>query len=159
MFHFVRLREEDLPMVLAWRRKPRVAAHMLTEVSGDMEKHRAWFRGLSDPYWVIHHGARPIGVINKAGESWGFYIGEDSAIALGGFVPPYFYNHVFKTQDRLYADVMSENLGVRRLHEFHGYKRVGVKLIGDKSLVVLRLDRQEWAKQFARYGHMVAEFE
>ncbi len=155
MFTFVKLAEEHLPLVLAWRTKPRVADRMFTKVGNDFAKHREWFAKLKDPYWVIHLEGRPIGVINQTGDTWGYYIGHDDATPLGGLVPPYFYNHVFKTRDYLRAEVMVGNRGVMQLHLFHGYKLVGQD---ERLTTVLELSRSDWQAQAQRYGHMQAEF-
>ena len=156
MFKFLRLREADLPMVLAWRTNPRVARYMLTWVDLDMEAQRRWFRGLKDRYWVIHTDEKPIGVINLAGpDTFGFYIGEDDAVPLGGLVLPYFYNHVFKRRSRIFADVMHGNEGMKRLHQFHGFRMMGEH----PSVTEYMLERDAWEAQAIRYGHMTAEFE
>ncbi len=157
MFTFVKLAEEHLRKVLEWRTKPRVASRMVTSVSSDYAKHVAWFKGLTQPYWVVHHDGRPIGVINRAsGDSWGYYIGEDDATPLGGLVLPYFYNHVFKTERILRADVMQDNDPVIKLHRFHGYVHRGKSDRWD-NVIVMELDRKTWLSQSGRYGHMQAE--
>lgn len=162
MFKFLRLREADLPMVLDWRTKPRVADVMMTKVKHDIEAQRRWFAGLKDPYWVIHSPEKPIGVINLAGDdSFGFYIGEDDAVPLGGLVLPYFYNHVFKTKGWpvLEAEVLNGNDGVMALHRFHGYHLTGYRVHGEAVTSVFDLTCHAWEKQASRYGHFVAEFE
>ena len=158
MFKFLRLREADLPMVLAWRTKPRVADVMLTKVTNDMEAQLRWFRGIKEPYWVIHSPDKPIGLINFSENSFGFYIGEDDAVPLGGLVLPYFYNHVFKTWDALRAEVMDHNVGAIRLHKFHGYIETGWSHPKGRTTHLL-LTRYAWEQQASRYGHMLAEFE
>lgn len=164
MFRFVKLREEHLPMVLEWRVKPRVSRFMFTDVTNDPATHKRWFAGLQYPHWVIYT-ERPIGVISLGAESWGYYIGEDDMVALGGLVPPYLYNHAFKTRRILRASVMAGNSGVLKLHAMHGYRMVGTRINAtyksgtDHDVHDLELSRDDWLSQAKKYGHFLADFE
>ncbi len=166
MFTFLKLREEDLPQVLLWRTKPRVTKYQLTDIEEDLPAQRRWFKKLNYDFWVIHHRARPIGTLSlHKDNSWGFYIGEDDAVPLGGLVLPYFYNHAFKTRPSLMAEVMEGNEGIMRLHRFHGFTELGVRSekvlkYGQRhNMHVFVLSKQSWGFQKGRYGHMLADFE
>ena len=107
MFKFRHITSDDLSMIMAWRASEHVNRVMLTDVRVDMVKQRQWFESIQNDtqnrYWVIEYNQQPIGVINQSEVcqkhlrcSWGFYIGEQEWIHLGGLIPPYFYNYVFK---------------------------------------------------------------
>ncbi len=152
MFRFTKLREADLPQVLEWRIKPRVAERMFTVVENDAEKHREWFAGLKSPCYVIRHDDHPIGLISfSPNGGWGYYIGDDDAVPLGGLIPPYFYNWYFQRHDILKAAVKEGNVGVERMHRFHGYREIMPHCF--------ELTREAWAAHSKRYGHYVGEFE
>jgi UDP-4-amino-4,6-dideoxy-N-acetyl-beta-L-altrosamine N-acetyltransferase len=166
---------DDAEMILAWRTKPRVATQMATEVGVSLASHRAWLLGCYDRpdyyHWVIESEGVPVGLINLASldfvarrSAWGFYIGEDHALGLGAFVPPYFYNFVIDTLglSALTAEVLATNEAVLRLHMLHGYKRhpekdqAVVKLGQPQTLLALSLAAEDWRK--GRFTKMRAEF-
>lgn len=167
MFRFAKLREEHLSMVLAWRIKERVTKYQKTDIANDLEAQKAWFKGLRDDFWVVHHDDRPIGSLTLSQDgSWGFYIGEDDAVPLGGLVLPYFYNHYFGTgKTYLMADVMAGNDGIMRLHRFHGHMELGVreekvvKYGKPHDIHVFVLSDFTWTSHARRYRHFVADFE
>lgn len=154
MFQFKRIKKKDLPLILKWRTSERVASMMLTQVS--VEGHQQWYeeKARRGPYWLIYHQDKPIGLISfSPPDMWGFYIGEDDHVALGGLVPPYFYNHIFNEVDYLYAVVKKGN-PVLKLHEMHGYQHIASP--GD--VVCLRLNKGDWIKK-ERFKHFLACFE
>ena len=177
MFRFARLRREDMRKVLEWRTQPTVSAAMVTDVVPDYDKQLAWFDRIScDPtcrYWTILHRGQPIGVINLAEISdshrrcnAGYYVGDLRFKQLGGMVPPYLYNHVFRRLglNKIFGEVLATNEGILRLHDAHGYRRVGVYkdhiLKGGRfiDIVAIELLAESWLgmRQYERY---VAEFE
>jgi len=139
VFKFRHITSDDLSMIMAWRASEHVNRVMLTDVRVDMVKQRQWFESIQNDtqnrYWVIEYNQQPIGVINQSEVcqkhlrcSWGFYIGEQEWIHLGGLIPPYFYNYVFKnsTLQKITAQVLSNNTSIMKLHSLHGYRHIEV---------------------------------
>ncbi|MFC3095072.1 UDP-4-amino-4,6-dideoxy-N-acetyl-beta-L-altrosamine N-acetyltransferase [Alteromonas sediminis] len=177
MFRFRRMTKSDLVKVMHWRLNESVSQFMQTEIKNDIGKQKQWFQHISnDPsfvYWVIEYKQAPVGALNladidlKKNEcSWGFYIGEPSCRNLGGLIPPYLYNHLFRQCriEMLKADVMDNNHLVKKLHGLHGYRykgTVGSDIIkGDESIPLCRftLAKHDWLakKRFAKFN---AQFE
>jgi UDP-4-amino-4,6-dideoxy-N-acetyl-beta-L-altrosamine N-acetyltransferase len=136
MISFREVQPQDAEMILQWRTNPRVAAQMNTEVKADLEPHRKWLMGCYERpnyyHWLIESQRTAVGLISLSGlntavgyTSWGFYIGDDHALGLGAFVPPYFYNFAFETFGlaEVRAEVLTTNETVVRLHQLHGYVR------------------------------------
>ncbi len=139
---------------------------MFTDILHDPIAQEAWFHRNLVPHWVIYADNRPIGVLNAAHSNhWGYYIGDDDSVGLGGLVPPYFYNHFFKSHLVLKAEVLEGNDATMKMHLFHGYKRVGVKPQGCHKhgqafdIHMFELKCTDWNAQKKRYGHYLAEFE
>ena len=65
-----------------------------------------------------------IGTKNKKKLSWGFYIGDDSSLGIGGMVPPYFYNFAFNylEVDVVRAVLFFDNVKTIKLHLLQGYQ-------------------------------------
>ena len=175
MITFREVQPEDAEMILAWRTKPRVATQMATEVSADISKQKAWLMQCYERpdyyHWVIESHQEPVGVVNLTGldlrsasTSWGFYIGEDSAIGMGAFVPPYFYNFLFDVLKlkEVTAEVAASNESVLGLHLLHGYQRCPEKdrevlRHGEKlEMLCLVLKSHQW--QSGRFTKMRSEF-
>jgi UDP-4-amino-4,6-dideoxy-N-acetyl-beta-L-altrosamine N-acetyltransferase len=175
MIRFREVLPSDAEMLLGWRTLPRVASQMATTVSLNLEDQRQWLLACYDRpdyyHWVIQFQDKPVGLINltnfsrAAGETaWGFYIGDDAALGLGAFVPPYFYNFVFSQfgLHRIHAEVLEGNAAVIQLHTLHGYERQPAhdRLIQkdgvSQSLVAMVLDSHRWSQ--GRFTHMKADF-
>ncbi|MCH8243199.1 MAG: UDP-4-amino-4,6-dideoxy-N-acetyl-beta-L-altrosamine N-acetyltransferase [Planctomycetes bacterium] len=135
MFTFTIPREADAKTILEWRIKPRITQFMLTDVEYDLEKQKAWLtsvRSQSDNmHWIINISARKIGLIyltdiNRQDKRcyWGFYVGEDAYLGIGGMIPPYLYNFVFfeMRMETLMGEVLSGNERLIDLHKYHGYR-------------------------------------
>jgi UDP-4-amino-4,6-dideoxy-N-acetyl-beta-L-altrosamine N-acetyltransferase len=165
----------DAEMLLGWRTKPRVANQMATQVSLNLEDQRKWLLGCYDRpdyyHWVIQTHGSPVGLINLSGfnpsakeTSWGFYIGEESALGFGAFVPPYFYNFIFQQLglQRVRAEVFQGNDAVIKLHSLHGYHRhpegdrTTEKDGAPQRLLAMVLESQDW--NTGRFTHMRADF-
>lgn len=160
MLSFRRLQRGHLAQVLAWRSSPHVTRYMNTDIVPSYQDQVRWFEKL-DPcyYWVIYSEERPIGLINLADldfrncrTSFGFYIGDRDYWPIGGFVLPYFYNHVFERfpVNKIIAEVFSENEHVIRIHQKHGYRTVGTftshiyKNDRFHDITVLELFKKTW---------------
>jgi len=178
MIEFVRLSEEHLKQVLAWRTKESVTRYMFTDLESNLDNQRKWYNTISqshsDRYWIIKIKEKPVGVISlnqinyiNNTTSWGFYIGEDDYRIYGGLVPPHLYNHVFyklKLQ-KITAEVMEGNDNVMKLHKLHGYRDVAVyerriyKYGQYHDIYVMELLKEQWALKAERYNKYNSIFE
>ena len=54
----------------------------------------------------------------------GFYIGSEDHLTLGSFLPPFFYNWVFKKFkiNKINSFVFASNKNIIKIHKYHGYK-------------------------------------
>lgn len=176
LFTFTEIQQDDAELILTWRRNPRVDKFMKTEVPDDLVKQRTWIQSCYQwpgyYHWKVHYQGRPIGLINVADfdfarrrTSWGFYIGENSLVGLGGFVPPYLYNYIFLQlgMKEINAEVFSSSISLLKLHEIHGYTRVPSgdrdikKGIETVRLLAIRLCLETWQKQ-TRFHRLVSPF-
>jgi UDP-4-amino-4,6-dideoxy-N-acetyl-beta-L-altrosamine N-acetyltransferase len=164
---------EDCYRIWKWRTKHRVSRHMISDLqSDDYAKHKEWFDRSNQKthyyHWIIQFRGIPIGLINLSDyspdhnlTSWGFYIGNDEHVGIGGMVPPYFYNWVFTNLpiEKIQAEVMESNSGVIALHDHHGYLRAPcfdryiIKNGIDKKLIYMWLDKAMWfnKKEFSSF--------
>ena len=135
LFSFQPAEESDAERLFTWRRSPRVARYLIGDPPEDMASHRAWLtRVLSSEdtwLWIVISGERKVGQVNVIDLDpvarqceWGYYLGEDSALGLGGLIPPYVYNFLFFELGlvSLRATVLSNNPDVLELHALHGYR-------------------------------------
>lgn len=135
LFSFQELEEGDAARLFTWRRSPRVARYLIGEPPMDMASHLNWLSRVAASeetwLWVVVAGGQKVGQVNisdldpAAREcEWGYYLGEDAALGLGGLIPPYVYNFLFFELGlaRLKANVLSNNPDVLDLHAFHGYR-------------------------------------
>lgn len=177
MIRFVRVREENLGMIIGWRLKPEVSKYLFTDVKYDMEEQLRWFGKISGDdtcrYWLIYYNEIPIGVINLAAIdrinfrcSAGYYIGEMEYRQLGAMIPPYLYNYVFKEMKlkKIYGEVMAENNAILQIHKMHGFRQVGsyrehiFKGGRFHDVILIELLSESWLKE-KRYQRYIAEFE
>jgi RimJ/RimL family protein N-acetyltransferase len=124
-------------------------------------------------YWIIILNNKPIGVVNLANIDFinskctlGFYIGEFEYRSFAGLIPPYVYNHVFRTLklNKVYGEVLSTNKSILEIHTKHGFRTVGVlkdhvtKEKMGQDVVVIELLAEEWLRN-PRYESYTAIFE
>jgi UDP-4-amino-4,6-dideoxy-N-acetyl-beta-L-altrosamine N-acetyltransferase len=168
---FREIEPEDAEIILHWRTSPRVAKFMKTVVDHGVEEQRQWIlncRKRPDFYhWLIQDQGEDIGYIsltdydpiNKTA-SWGFYIGDDERVRLGGWVPPPFYHFCFTHLgiERLNAEMLHFNSSVIELHRLHGYSfmphrdRILNRAGKDFLLIAMSLDKGIFlAGKFARF--------
>jgi UDP-4-amino-4,6-dideoxy-N-acetyl-beta-L-altrosamine N-acetyltransferase len=176
MIKFVRLQEEHLEKVMAWRVSPEVTQYMISDIEYNMDKQYEWFnRVIKDDtcrYWVIFYQNTSIGLINLADInnahrhcSAGYYIGEQDYRQIGAMVPPYLYNYIFKTMKfrKIYGEVLAGNKNILYIHKMHGFREVGIYrdhifkggLFYD--VVLIELLAEPWLSQ-AKYQRYVTEF-
>lgn len=175
MFTFRKMTEADLPQVLQWRTSPEVTRFMLSDIPNSLDKQQDWFKKIETApavrYWIIET-TKPVGVINIADIdlvnkscSWGFYLGDHSARNLGGLVPPYLYNYLFKHTpiETIYAEVLDFNTQVIKLHRLHGYKgltKQKTKVEKDGKVLALchfALAKSDWQTK-RRFHCYIADF-
>jgi len=177
MIRFAKLEEKHLELVMSWRANPEVAKHMFTDIEQDIEKQRTWFHKISLDdsyrYWVILYNEIPIGLVNLAEIDWknrrctaGYYIGDMSYRSLGGVIPPYLYNYVFKVLKfkKIYGEVIAENANILKIHELHGYRQVGVckeHVLKDghfHDVIFIELLADSWLEK-KRYQRDIVQFD
>lgn len=134
MINFREIRIEDAKTILDWRTSDRVTKFMNSDMSYDIDAQKSWLKGsFSKPsyyHWIIQYGGKDVGLLNfvdwnkeERTTSWGFYIGDESALGVGGLVPPYFYNFAFDKLgvETVLAEVFYNNTSVIDLHLKQGY--------------------------------------
>lgn len=134
MISFKKITEDDLALVLEWRTSEHVTRFMYTDVEKNMDSQRRWFEIISQDrtqcYWVIFYKENPIGLISLSNidhrnkkATLGFYIGDLNFAIISGRIHPYLYNFAFFEMglNKLYAEVMSGNDGIMKMHLFYGF--------------------------------------
>ena len=134
MISFREIRIEDANTILDWRTSDRVTKFMNSDMSYDIDAQKSWLQGsFSKPnyyHWIIQYRGKDVGLLNffdwneeERTTSWGFYIGDESALGVGGLVPPYFYNFAFDKLgvEIVLAEVFYNNTSVIDLHLKQGY--------------------------------------
>lgn len=166
LFCFQETEDSDAERLFDWRRSPRVARTLIGEPPTDLATHLSWLARLmaaEDAWlWIVTAGGQKVGQVNisdldpTAREcEWGFYLGEDSALGLGGLIPPFLYNFLFLELGllRLKAKVLSNNPDVLELHAYHGYRQCKLEpagLVRDGQRLELHqlvLTREAWSHQ------------
>jgi hypothetical protein len=176
---FKRLKEEHLEMVLKWRTQPDVTKYMATDIEYNLEKQKQWFqiisKDTSSKYWIITFNTISVGLIALVNINWthkytiwDYYIGEAKyRSALGGIVPLYLYNYIFKDLklNKIFANVMVENKGTIKIFQLHGFRNVGVckqhyyKNDRYHDVLMMELLAEKWKAQNDRFGKYVGFFE
>ena len=134
MISFREIVIEDAKTILNWRTSERITKFMNSDMNYDVDAQKSWLEGsfnkLDYYHWIIQYGGNDVGLLNfvdwnkeNRTTSWGFYIGEESALGVGGLVPPYFYNFAFDKLgvDKVLAEVFYNNTSVIDLHLKQGY--------------------------------------
>jgi len=134
MIKFREVQVSDAKMILDWRTSDRITKFLNSDMKYDLNAQSEWLEGSlkksSYYHWIIQYGGKDVGLLNfvdwnpeKKSTSWGFYIGEEDALGIGGIVPPNFYNFAFNYLgvERILAQVFYNNTGVIDLHLRQGY--------------------------------------
>jgi len=162
-------------LLLGWRTSERVTRFMFTDITHGPAEQEIWLeaaRARPDyRHWLAIERDRPIGLVNLHAIDWparraasGFYLGDEQASRLGGFLLPYLYNHAFFDLGfgELTALVMAENTDVLRLHGVHGYRRDGLEPGGvvkqgrRHEVHRLTLSRDSWLDQRTLHRYRAA---
>lgn len=176
MFRFKRMTEDDSDNIYFWRRSEHVTKFMYTDLDEDKEKHQKWFNtklnSINNQYFIIYHNEEKIGLIslnnidfvnNRA--SSGFYIGDFKFAPLAGRIFPYFLNYVFYEMNlnKLVIEVMSNNIGMKKIDMYYGFRVVGVlkehifKNGVYHDVDILELTKAEWNMK-RKFHKLTAEF-
>ncbi len=132
---FREIKIKDAKILLNWRRKKRISEFQFTDIKNSLKKQEEWIKKSYNKnnyyHWIILFKKKPIGFFNindldikNKISSWAWYIGSDKHVALGGFIPPFFYNWAFKFLkiNRLNIYVFKKNINVIKIHKIHGYQ-------------------------------------
>jgi UDP-4-amino-4,6-dideoxy-N-acetyl-beta-L-altrosamine N-acetyltransferase len=132
------VREEDLPLLLAWRNSERVHSFMLTNHKITWEEHQAWFARIKKSdrplNFVFEFAGKPLGYIGYAQVDWesgtcdpGTYLGETAPNPAGLLVCEFTIHYAFMklNMQKVCARVLAKNARAAKIHEFLGYKQEG----------------------------------
>ena len=176
LFRFDSFDKKYIDLIYKWRRDEKISQYMFSELDNDYQKHVNWFNQISQDksckYWIIKANETPIGLINLASIdvanqrlNAGYYIGEKRYKILGAFPLPYVYNYVFKKMKfrKIYGEVISGNKNILKIHEMHGYSKVGVYKDHIKrdeiyhDVVIVELLSEKWLSM-EKYKNCIADF-
>lgn len=168
MLKFRPLDVSDLELVRTWRMKPRVTRFMKTDPVITEDAQLDWFQSSKDEHYMACADGKNIGLLTLCKPalgvgSYGFYIGDDEFVALGGFVPAFVTTHLFRPYsgvDKIEIEVERGNLNVIKLHERLGFKFTESYPLqkGDTLLEICKfeLKRSKWnCKQTKLYAAFV----
>lgn len=176
MFKFKQMAKNDSEDIFHWRRSEHVTKFMYTDLDDDKKKHQDWvnknIHSIDNQYFIIYHNEEKIGLIslndidlinNRA--SSGFYIGNLKYAPLAGRVFPYFLNYVFYhlNLNKLVIEVMSNNIGMKKMDIYYGFREVGVlkeHVLKNETyydVSILELTKADWTKK-NKFHKFVAEF-
>lgn len=165
--HFSALTAADLERVWHWRNQSEIRRNMHNDAPISWEEHLSWFDKLqsdeSRQVFIFKQNDRPIGVLNFSQRSqgvieWGCYLGETDVWPGSGLlleIAALDYAAAQIELTSLYAEVLSFNQGVVRMHEFFGYQplpdRPG-QMRNDEPYVVnvFSYELDEWRKNRTR---------
>jgi UDP-4-amino-4,6-dideoxy-N-acetyl-beta-L-altrosamine N-acetyltransferase len=156
------VREDDLPMLLAWRNHPQVRSFMLSRHEIDLDEHRIWFEKVSrDPtrcMLIVNDDDGPVGFVQfadvmKGGISdWGFYARPDAPKGTGRKIGGAALDHAFGALGlhKVCGQAVADNKASIALHRALGFIEEGVlrdqKRIDGAyhSLICFGLMEHEW---------------
>ncbi|MFC4700526.1 UDP-4-amino-4,6-dideoxy-N-acetyl-beta-L-altrosamine N-acetyltransferase [Glaciecola siphonariae] len=130
---FSPLKKDLLEQVWHWRNKEDVRRNMHNSSLITWDEHLQWFERLQQDntrrFFIFYQNNRPIGVLNfhQRGPSqleWGCYLGETKVWPGSGLlleIAALDYASTVKHIDTLYAEVLSFNTGVLKMHKLFEY--------------------------------------
>lgn len=155
------IREEDLPMLLAWRNSERVHSEMLTDHKITWEEHVAWFQrhAADEPprALVFELNGRPLGYAGytefdegRHTCSPGDYIGEttDVPIDAGMHLEYLLLAYAFEVleMERIETSVFEDNRKARKMNKILGYRRIPGEIFYESEGVKRRAHRYMMTK-------------
>lgn len=130
---FSPLTAADLERVWHWRNQSEIRRNMHNDAPISWQEHLSWFEKLQSDenrqVFIFKQNDRPVGVLNFSQRSqgvieWGCYLGETDVWPGSGLlleIAALDYAAAQCGQQSLYAEVLSFNQSVVRMHEFFGY--------------------------------------
>lgn len=171
---FREIKISDAKKILNWRRKDRITNFQFTDIENSIELQKKWildsYKKKNYYHWLVIYKLKPIGFISINGidlerleTTWSWYIGEEKYFALGGYIPPYFYNWVFNRFkiNRIYANVFENNHNVIQIHKLHGYKalkKVYIQKKNNKDIKYIKMVLSKTKWKLKSYKKYVADF-
>lgn len=163
----------DAKLVLKWRRKKRISQYLFSNISSSLKTQKKWilesYNKKNYYHWLILFKKKPIGFIcinnlnlKKKETNWGYYIGAENYLTLGSFLPPFFYNWVFKKFkiNKIISLVFSDNSNIIKIHKHHGYrflkKFTVIKNNKKMTCIKMILLKKEW--DFNKYSKYFSKF-
>jgi UDP-4-amino-4,6-dideoxy-N-acetyl-beta-L-altrosamine N-acetyltransferase len=174
-----KLKEIDLPLVLAWRNAPEVRQYMYLTHEISEAEHHAWFiRMKHDPQalWYIHQdeNGKSNGVVyftqyqpENRSAFWGFYTAPDTLVGTGTKLGLSALDEAFNVLNlhKLNAEVISTNERSLHFHDKLGFYREGFfrdyHFNGEHYLDVVRLGilQSEWLKKRPEIENIIAKYD
>ncbi|GHG69399.1 hypothetical protein GCM10010919_19310 [Alishewanella longhuensis] len=143
--HFVPLTEQHLEQVWLWRNQPQIQRNMHNASAISWQQHLSWYHSRSidgsKPFFIFLQDGRAIGVLNFQPHSagtleWGCYLGEDDVWPGSGLlleIAALDYAASQRSVHTLYAEVLSFNHSVLKMHRLFGYRQLADKPGGSRD--------------------------
>jgi len=163
------VREQDLPLVLAWRNHPEVRRYMFSTHIITFEEHRRWFERTSQDsarhLLLFEQDNVPLGFINlrvfdsAAGlADWGFYVSREAPRGTGLLLGKTVVRHSFEVLGlhKLCGQVLDFNERSLRFHLRLGFQKEGIlrehHFDGTRyhDLVCFGFLKNEWVKHYEK---------
>lgn len=171
MINFREVSVDDARKILDWRTSTRIADLMASDIDYDIGAQKQWLKeSFNKPdyyHWIIQYCGKDVGFLNFAdwnreakSTSWGFYIGEEDGLGVGGIVAPYFYNFAFEKLgvNTVYSEVFYHNVSVIDLHLEQGYKfapdRDHAIVKNGKSVLMISLSLDKYIFRASRFSKL-----
>lgn len=132
--HFTPITATDLQLVWQWRNKPHIRRNMHNDGLISRDEHLNWFHQLQQnklkQFFIFRQNKRPVGVLNFSRINddtleWGCYLGEDDVWPGSGLlleIAALDYAASLTPVQQLYAEILSFNQAVLKMHTLFGYQ-------------------------------------
>ena len=124
------LKEEDLELVRNWRNSPKIKKYARNQNYITAEQQKKWFKNLKDSlYYIVKINSQKVGLVwvnyLSTKPTTGFYIYEDKFLnSIYSYkVIALFYKFLFEKVDKLYTDILEDNLRAIRFNTSLGFKK------------------------------------
>jgi UDP-4-amino-4,6-dideoxy-N-acetyl-beta-L-altrosamine N-acetyltransferase len=157
-----RMDRQDLPQVLAWRNRPEIRRHMLTQHEITLEEHTRWFESASkDParhLLIAETTEGPLGFVQFTGGTpggvcdWGFYAAPGAWPGTGSRLGTAALDFAFGelAVHKVCGQALAGNAASTRMHLKLGFREEGIlrqqRRVGNTylDLICFGLLRDEW---------------
>lgn len=153
LINFIDLSLDEKMEILKWRNDESIRKWMYNQKKIEPYEHLDFINSLIDNkskcYFFVHHDDRKIGVIdftnidfNKSESDFGLYANPFEKISKKGTILlQSAIQYAFKVLKlkKLKLEVFAENEKALNLYRMHGFKEVGIKIIGKKDIVCMEL--------------------